>query len=129
MVASLSLLFFDGPTSGLDSATAYNVMGELKRIAKTTGTAVPLNIHRQSQKIFEMADTILLISGGHTCYSCPAHVVVKYFRSLVFIQTEGASENEWTLDFVSSVETMNMSISALYSTLAWIRTFVCSDTI
>lgn len=101
LVAAPRLIFLDEPTSGLDSATAFNVMGELKRIAKTTGTALAVTVHQPSELVFEMADTLLLISEGHTCYFGPAHEAAEHFRSLGFVQPQRASEIEWMLDLIN----------------------------
>lgn len=101
MVAAPSLLFLDEPTSGLDSATAFKVMGELKRIAKATGTAIVLTVHQPSGKIFDMADTLLLISEGRTCYFGPPNNAADHFRLLGFVQPKRTSEIEWMLDLVN----------------------------
>lgn len=116
LVASPRLIFLDEPTSGLDSATAFNVMGELKRIAKTTGTALAITVHQPSELVFEMADTLLLVSEGHTCYFGPAHEAAEHFRSLGFVQPPRASEIEWMLDLINKdfghVERVDKCIAA-----------------
>ncbi len=101
LVASPKLLFLDEPTSGLDSATSYNVMKELKAIAQKTGTAMIITIHQPSELVFEMADRLLLISEGNTCYFGDSHQAATYFTKLGFKKSPRVSEIEWILDLVN----------------------------
>ncbi|CAN8065787.1 unnamed protein product [Agarophyton chilense] len=101
LVASPRLIFLDEPTSGLDSATAYHVMSQLRRIAKTIGMSMIITVHQPSELVFEMADTLLLISGGSTCYFGPAHNAAGYFSSLGFSKPDNTSDIEWMLDLVN----------------------------
>lgn len=101
LVASPRLLFLDEPTSGLDSATAHNVMLELRRIAKTTSTAMIITVHQPSELVFEMADTLLLISEGNTCYFGDSKEAANHFRMLGFNQPPRSSDIEWMLDIVN----------------------------
>ncbi|PXF43928.1 ABC transporter G family member 11 [Gracilariopsis chorda] len=101
LVAAPKLIFLDEPTSGLDSATAFHVMTELKRIAKTTGMSMIITLHQPSELVFEMADTLLLISSGSTCYFGPAHEASKYFHSLGFSKPSKSSDIEWMLELVN----------------------------
>lgn len=101
LVASPNLLFLDECTSGLDSATAYHVMSELKRIAQSTAMAMIVTVHQPSQLIFEMADNLLLLSKGQTVYFGPAHAAVAHFVSLGFSLTPRVSDVEWMLDLVN----------------------------
>ncbi|KAI0557173.1 ABC transporter ATP-binding protein [Gracilaria domingensis] len=101
LVASPQLIFLDEPTSGLDSATAFHVMTELKRIAMTTGMSMIITVHQPSELVFEMADTLLLISGGSTCYFGPAMKAAGYFSALGFSKPEKTSDIEWMLDLVN----------------------------
>lgn len=101
LVAAPKLLFLDEPTSGLDSATAFNVMSELKRIAKTTGTSMIITVHQPSELVFEMADTLLLITEGRTCYFGAAHDAVSHFKDLGFSPPPRASDIEWMLDLIN----------------------------
>lgn len=101
LVAAPKLIFLDEPTSGLDSATAFHVMSELKRIAKTTGMSMIITLHQPSELVFEMADTLLLISSGSTCYFGPADEASKYFHSLGFTKPTKSSDIEWMLELVN----------------------------
>lgn len=101
LVAAPQLLFLDEPTSGLDSATAFNVMGELRNIAKATGMAMVITVHQPSELVFEMADTLLLISEGKTCYFGAADAAAEYFCGLGFVRPPRQSDIEWMLDLIN----------------------------
>lgn len=101
LVAAPQLMFLDEPTSGLDSATAFNVMSELRRVAHSTRMAMIVTVHQPSEVVFEMADTLLLISEGRTCYFGEASSAAEHFRKLGFVKPERASEIEWMLDLIN----------------------------
>lgn len=101
LLATPQILFLDEPTSGLDSATAYNVMSELRRIAKLTSMAMVITVHQPSELVFEMADTLLLITEGQMCYFGAANRAANYFRSLGLIPSPRASDIEWMLDLIN----------------------------
>ncbi|KAL1923307.1 uncharacterized protein VTP21DRAFT_8287 [Calcarisporiella thermophila] len=82
LVTSPSLLFLDEPTSGLDAYNAYTVMNSLKKLAKQHGRTVVVAIHQPRSSIFNMFDSLLLLSGGCTVFCGPAPKVAEYFRSI-----------------------------------------------
>lgn len=69
------VLFLDEPTSGLDSAASYYVM---KRIAglnhKKDGVlrTIIASIHQPSGEVFQLFDSLCLLSGGKAVYFGPA---------------------------------------------------------
>lgn len=122
LVSRPRLMFLDEPLSGLDSATAYKIMGELKRIAKVTGMGMIITVHQPSALVFDMADTLLLISEGNTCYFGGARRAGEHFRSLGFIQPPKTSEIEWMLDLINKdfgdVEKVDKCITKWRTSLA-----------
>lgn len=101
LVARPKLIFLDEPLSGLDSATAFNVMTELRRIVSTTSMAMIMTVHQPGELVFEMADNLLLISEGNTCYFGPAKQAASYFTSLGFQKPPRTSDIEWMLDLIN----------------------------
>lgn len=61
------LLFLDEPTSGLDSAAAFHVVNRLRRLA-IDGRTVIASIHQPSSDVFELFNTLYLLSNGKTVY-------------------------------------------------------------
>lgn len=101
LVAAPRLLFLDEPLSGLDAASAHNVMNELRRVAKMTSMSMILTVHQPSELVFEMADTLLLIADGKTCYFGKASEAAAHFRNLAFERPARSSDIEWMLDLVN----------------------------
>lgn len=101
LIASPRLLFLDEPLSGLDSATAFKIMTELRDIVKTTATSVIMSVHQPSELVFEMADTLLLLTEGRTCYFGVAREAAQYFGTLGFARPSRYSDIEWMLDLIN----------------------------
>ncbi|OCK73299.1 hypothetical protein K432DRAFT_387466 [Lepidopterella palustris CBS 459.81] len=61
-------MFLDGPTSGLDSGAAFNIVRFLRKLAEA-GQAILCTIRQPSSALFENFDQLLLLkSGGRTVY-------------------------------------------------------------
>ena len=52
------------PTSGLDAATAYNLMSSLEDYARLSHKTIVVTIHQPSSRILNMFTDILLLSHG-----------------------------------------------------------------
>ncbi|CCX04269.1 ABC-2 type transporter-domain-containing protein [Pyronema domesticum] len=79
------LMFLDEPTSGMDSAAAYNVVRFLRKLADA-GQAILCTIHQPSAVLFENFDEIVLLkSGGSLVYHGPlgkdSETIIQYFES------------------------------------------------
>lgn len=101
LIASPKLLFLDEPLSGLDSATAFKIMSELRHIVKNSGMLLIMSVHQPSELVFEMADTLLLLTEGRTCFYGAAKDASQYFRSLGFDRPNRYSDIEWMLDLIN----------------------------
>ncbi|KAL5982257.1 hypothetical protein ACLOJK_016328 [Asimina triloba] len=73
------LLFLDEPTSGLDSAASYHVMKKIVGLAKQGNRTIITSIHQPSSEVFELFDTLGLLSAGTTVYFGPAASANKFF--------------------------------------------------
>jgi len=98
LVMDPGLLFLDEPTTGLDSASARNVMSCVKELSKTR--AVVCTIHQPSSEIFSNFDTMLLLErGGTICYFGPCEKIADYFEGKGFPQYEkGVNVADYALD-------------------------------
>ncbi|OWM63610.1 hypothetical protein CDL15_Pgr008153 [Punica granatum] len=94
------LLFLDEPTSGLDSAASYYVM---KRIAglnqKKDGArrTVVASIHQPSSEVFQLFDSLCLLSCGKTVYFGPTSTANEDVEDGLSVPVEEAIDTLTTL--------------------------------
>jgi ABC-type multidrug transport system ATPase subunit len=81
LVVRPSLLLLDEPTSGLDSSMALSLIKTLRYLADTAGHSIAVVIHQPRTTIFNLFDTVLLLSGGHVVYNGPTAHVRTYLES------------------------------------------------
>eukprot|EP00284_Hemiselmis_tepida_P012249 CAMPEP_0174917844 /NCGR_PEP_ID=MMETSP1355-20121228/2719_1 /TAXON_ID=464990 /ORGANISM="Hemiselmis tepida, Strain CCMP443" /LENGTH=719 /DNA_ID=CAMNT_0016162981 /DNA_START=34 /DNA_END=2193 /DNA_ORIENTATION=- len=103
LITSPSVLFLDEPTTGLDATTSSQVLALLKRLARH-GRTIILSIHQPRFKIFDMFDTLTLLSDGNFVYHGPASGVIPYFDSVGFPCGEHNNPADYILDVVSGGE-------------------------
>jgi len=103
LITSPSVLFLDEPTTGLDATTSSQVLALLKRLARH-GRTIVLSIHQPRFKIFEMFDTLTLLSEGNFVYHGPSSGVIPYFSSVGFPCGEHNNPADYILDVVSGGE-------------------------
>ncbi|CAD5171603.1 ABC transporter G family member 11-like [Musa acuminata AAA Group] len=77
------LLFLDEPTSGLDSASAFFVTQTLRGLSRD-GRTVIASIHQPSSEVFELFDSLYLLSGGRTVYFGQASEACQFFAQAGF---------------------------------------------
>ncbi|KAM1210985.1 hypothetical protein ACFX2I_002778 [Malus domestica] len=81
LLTSPKLLFLDEPTSGLDSAASYYVMSRIANLDKSDGTprTIVTSIHQPSSEVFQLFDSLCLLSSGRTVYFGPASAANHFF--------------------------------------------------
>ena len=82
LVTGPKMLFLDEPTSGLDSVASHQIMSYLSVIAKRHGLIIIASIHQPSSSTFALFDSVMLISGGRTCYFGPREDIATYFSGI-----------------------------------------------
>jgi ABC-type multidrug transport system ATPase subunit len=101
------LLFFDEPSSGLDSQSAYSIVRLLRKLANS-GQAILCTIHQPSSVLFEQFDRLLLLmKGGKTVYfgdiGHHSRNVIQYFESNGAFQCPpDANAAEYILDVIGA---------------------------
>lgn len=77
------LFFLDEPLTGLDSTRAVDVMRNLRKMARGSGTTVMLTIHQPSSPLYECFDRLLLLGpGGRTAFFGDVAEAVRHFESI-----------------------------------------------
>ena len=69
---SISVLFLDEPTTGLDSFSSLKVMQVLKDLAASGGMTVVVTIHQPRSSVFALFDRLTVVSELGGAYSGPA---------------------------------------------------------
>src|SRR5690606_9730124 len=72
------LIFLDEPTTGLDSAIAFEVMAAVRNLANQNRTVI-CTIHQPSPQTFDLFDKLSLMADGRIIYFGPAKEVVDFF--------------------------------------------------
>ncbi|KAJ6302429.1 hypothetical protein OIU77_016504 [Salix suchowensis] len=75
------LLFLDEPTSGLDSAASFYVMSRIARLdhkGENTRTVIA-SIHQPSGEVFQLFDSLCLLSAGKVVYFGSASQANEFF--------------------------------------------------
>ncbi|RIA93968.1 ABC transporter [Glomus cerebriforme] len=76
------VIFLDEPTTGLDSAAAYNVMNAIVNMAKRYELTVVASIHQPSTETYALFDKLLLLGHGKTLYFGEREKAINYFEQL-----------------------------------------------
>ncbi|XAR49466.1 Taurine-transporting ATPase [Bertholletia excelsa] len=74
-----TLLFLDEPTSGLDSAASYYVMTRIAQPSQHRGRTIVVSIHQPSSEVFQLFQSLCLLSSGRTVYFGPAGSAIEFF--------------------------------------------------
>ncbi|CAF4968382.1 unnamed protein product, partial [Rotaria sp. Silwood1] len=112
LVLSPKILFLDEPTTGLDASTACDVMKCLKNLSRN-GCTIVFSIHQPRQSIFELFDTVLLLSNGRIVYLGPSNSLHTYFIDHGFPYRESNNPADFVLDLLIQ-EARNDRIKTLY---------------
>ena len=96
-----SVLLLDEPSSGLDSATAYQTLLTLRRLCSDKNRTVICTIHQPHSKIYKLFDNILLLSNGRCIYNGPARSALDYFADLGYPAEEHTNPSDHMLDLIS----------------------------
>ena len=78
MLANPSVLFCDEVTTGLDAASAFQLVRTLKMLA-SKGRTIIITIHQPRSEIWGLFDNIILLSSGSPLYSGPANDCLGWF--------------------------------------------------
>eukprot|EP00741_Cyanophora_paradoxa_P000577 tig00000411_g556.t1 len=109
LVPRPSLLFLDEPTTGLDAASALQIVTLLRELAGK-GQAIICTIHQPSAEIFRKFDSLLLLKkGGEVTYfgkmGEDADAVLSYFEGLGFPRPHYRNPADHVLDVVMGKQT------------------------
>ncbi|CAG8650269.1 6595_t:CDS:2 [Funneliformis caledonium] len=96
------IIFLDEPTTGLDSAAAYNVMNAIVDMARRHKLAVIASIHQPSTETYALFDKLLLLGRGKTLYFGKRENAISHFEELGFACPPYANPGDYFLRLVNS---------------------------
>ncbi|GMF66771.1 unnamed protein product [Phytophthora fragariaefolia] len=75
----------DKISTGLDSATTFDIISTQRSIAKKFHKTVVISLVQPSHEVFALFDNVLLMSNGEVLYHGPCKQVLPYFKTLGFV--------------------------------------------
>lgn len=102
MLINPSLLILDEPTSGLDSTTAYRLVSTLGSLAQK-GKTIITSVHQPSSRVFQMFNSVLVLSEGRCLYFGKGSDAMNYFESVGFSPSFPMNPADFLLDLANGV--------------------------
>ena len=100
MLSNPSVLFCDEVTTGLDAATAFQLVTTLKALA-VKGRTIICSIHQPRSEIWQLFDNVLLLAKGSPLYSGPRARCLAYFEHLGYILPPFVNPAEFLIDLAA----------------------------
>lgn len=100
MLVNPSLLVLDEPTSGLDSTAAHRLMATLGSLAQK-GKTVVTSVHQPSSRVYQMFDSVLVLSEGRCLYFGKGRDALSYFKSVGFAPAFPMNPADFLLDLAN----------------------------
>ncbi|XP_049381369.1 ABC transporter G family member 25-like [Solanum stenotomum] len=102
MLINPSLLILDEPTSGLDATAAYRLVSTLGSLAKK-GKTIITSVHQPSSRVFQMFNSVLVLSEGRCLYFGKGNEAMSYFESVGFSPSFPMNPADFLLDLANGV--------------------------
>ena len=100
MLSNPSVLFCDEVTTGLDAATAFQLVMTLKALA-VKGRTIVCSIHQPRSEIWQLFDLVLLLAKGSPLYSGRTARCLAYFEHLGNILPPFVNPAEFLIDLAA----------------------------
>ncbi|KAM3238608.1 ABC transporter G family member 25 [Capsicum chinense] len=102
MLINPSLLILDEPTSGLDATAAYRLVSTLGSLAQK-GKTIITSVHQPSSRVFQMFNSVLVLSEGRCLYFGKGNESMNYFESVGFSPSFPMNPADFLLDLANGV--------------------------
>lgn len=100
MLVNPSLLILDEPTSGLDSTAAGRLVSTLGGMARK-GRTIITSVHQPSSRVYQMFDSVMLLSEGNCVYFGKGKDTMDYFRDVGFVPRFHVNPADFMLDLAN----------------------------
>ncbi|XP_065906226.1 broad substrate specificity ATP-binding cassette transporter ABCG2-like [Dysidea avara] len=106
LVLDDGVVFLDEPTAGLDASSALSLITVLKKASKQN-RVITLSMHQAQYSMYELFDTLTLLSNGYLVYHGPAgDTALQYFKNLGY----ECRQHENPADFFLNVVVQNQIV-------------------
>ncbi|XP_012065776.2 LOW QUALITY PROTEIN: ABC transporter G family member 25 [Jatropha curcas] len=102
MLINPSLLILDEPTSGLDSTAAHRLVLTLSSLAQK-GKTIVTSMHQPSSRVYQMFNSVLVLSEGRCVYFGQGSEAMAYFESVGFSPSFPMNPADFLLDLANGV--------------------------
>lgn len=102
MLINPSLLILDEPTSGLDATAAYRLVSTLGSLAQK-GKTIITSVHQPSSRVFQMFNSVLVLSEGKCLYFGRGNEAMNYFESVGFSPSFPMNPADFLLDLANGI--------------------------
>ncbi|KAG5224667.1 ABC transporter family member [Salix suchowensis] len=110
MLINPSLLILDEPTSGLDATAAYRVVLTLGSLAQK-GKTIVTSMHQPSSRVYQMFDSVLVLSEGACLYFGKGSEAMAYFESVGYSPSFPMNPADFLLDLANGVCQLDHGVS------------------
>lgn len=100
MLINPSLLILDEPTSGLDSTAAHRLVLTLRSLSQK-GKTIVTSMHQPSSRVYQMFDSVLVLSEGRSLYFGKGSDAMAYFESIGFSPSFPMNPADFLLDLAN----------------------------
>lgn len=101
LVDDPSIMFFDEPTTGLDSSSATQCIRLLKKLAHE-GKTIIITIHTPSALLFEMFDHLYVLAAGSCIYQGCSRNVVPFLADESLVCPESYNPADFLLEIATN---------------------------
>ncbi|CAN4119636.1 unnamed protein product [Withania somnifera] len=102
MLINPSLLILDEPTSGLDATAAQRLVSTLGSLAQK-GKTIITSVHQPSSRVYQMFNSVLVLSEGRCLYFGKGSEAMNYFESVGFSPSFPMNPADFLLDLANGV--------------------------
>ena len=111
LLSNPSVLFLDEVTTGLDAASAFQLVKTLKLLAQK-GRTIIITIHQPRSEIWGLFDYLVLLTGGSPLYTGPAVSCLEYFAAHGYVLPPFINPAEFLID-LAAVDTRSVELEEI----------------
>jgi len=90
------------PTSGLDSSTALALIESLQSLVAARHITVITTLHQPQTKIYQLLDTVLLVSNAQILYNGARSGALSAFEAFGFSCPDNYNPGDYLIDVISA---------------------------